>query len=169
MKASEALEIMGFSTGKNLTTEMVGKRFKQLIKENHPDHGGSKEMTVLIIAAREKLLEVITDDPDWFQETEATETNLPELLQEVLSKIRHLDGLFLEMRGTWLWVSGNTKPYKDILKENGFRWSANKKEWSWHIGGFRKRKGYKPMTKEQIRTKYGSEIIKTVHASRLGN
>jgi len=169
MKASEALEIMGFESGKNLSKSMVNSRFKELIMKNHPDHGGSKEMTVLIIAAREKLLEVVADDPDWFQETEATTTNLPELLKEVLSKIQHLEGITLEMRGTWLWVGGNTKPYKDIFKENKFRWSKNKQEWSWHIDGyFKKRKGFRPLSKDEIRTKYGSEIIPTVNCNKIG-
>jgi len=38
-------------------------------------------------------------------------------------------GLSTEVCGTWVWVSGDTKPVKDTLKEQGFKWSPKKKVW----------------------------------------
>ena len=35
----------------------------------------------------------------------------------------------LKLDRDWVWVSGDTKPIKDDLKELGFRWSPRRKEW----------------------------------------
>ena len=36
-----------------------------------------------------------------------------------------------EIRGWWIWIGGNTKPYASMLKELGCRWAAKKKLWYW--------------------------------------
>lgn len=36
----------------------------------------------------------------------------------------------IEIIGNWIWVSGNTKYYKEILKSLKFNWINNKKAWA---------------------------------------
>lgn len=35
----------------------------------------------------------------------------------------------LKLDRDWVWVSGDTKPIKEDLKELGFRWSPRRKQW----------------------------------------
>ena len=39
--------------------------------------------------------------------------------------------LTIEIVGEWVWVSGDTKPHKDKLKEFGLIWARKKKMWFW--------------------------------------
>lgn len=53
--------------------------------------------------------------------------------QDVNSRAIHLKGKFPELKveitGSWIWVSGNTKPRKEKLKVQGLKWSAKKSKW----------------------------------------
>ena len=61
-----------------------------------------------------------------------------------------------EICGSWLWISGDTKPHKERLKELGCRWSKRKQKWYKRgAGGFNKR----PWTMEAIRAEHGSAHI----------
>lgn len=44
-------------------------------------------------------------------------------------KLEKLNGLIIELIGTWLWVSGNTKENKEELKAMRFKWSHNRIAW----------------------------------------
>lgn len=37
----------------------------------------------------------------------------------------------IEIVGEWVWVSGDTKPHKDTLKEWGLIWARKKRMWFW--------------------------------------
>ncbi|MAF44171.1 MAG: hypothetical protein Unbinned7913contig1002_48 [Prokaryotic dsDNA virus sp.] len=55
--------------------------------------------------------------------------------QEVMNKITELlkleaPDIDIELVGTWLWISGNTRKYKDILKSLKFRWNSKREKWS---------------------------------------
>ena len=51
-----------------------------------------------------------------------------EAMKEAITKISHL-GLTIEVCGSWVWVSGDTKPHKEALKEAGFKWAPKKSMW----------------------------------------
>jgi hypothetical protein len=67
-------------------------------------------------------------------------------------------GLSLEICGTWLWVTGKTFQVKDILKELGFRYSANKLAWYYrqaeNLSG-----NQEPLPIEKIRELYGASLV----------
>ena len=65
-------------------------------------------------------------------------------------------GVDVEVCGSWIWVSGDTRPVKGALKGMGFRFSGNKQCWYWHEGPFRKR-GKHICSMDEIRDMYGSE------------
>ncbi len=43
--------------------------------------------------------------------------------------IKCMDGVTVELTGTWVWICGDTFKYKDVIKANGFKWSKSKKKW----------------------------------------
>jgi hypothetical protein len=43
--------------------------------------------------------------------------------------IKIMDGVTVELTGTWIWLSGNTFEYKEEIKKHGYRYSRSKKKW----------------------------------------
>ncbi len=76
----------------------------------------------------------------------------------IIEKLIHMDGIEIEICGSWVWVTGNTRAHKDELKALAFRWSSNKAAWYFHRDGYRKR-SKKSLTLDEIRDYYGSEKI----------
>ncbi len=87
--------------------------------------------------------------------------NIAVEIEAIFKKIRHFAGIHAEVCGTWLWVSGNTRTYKEQLNNFGFRWAPKKKKWSWHPESYtrRHRKGEWDMSK--IRDTWGSVDLET--------
>ena len=77
-----------------------------------------------------------------------------------MQKVVHLANITIEICGSWIWISGNTYQHKAELKEIGFKWASQKKQWYWHSEAFRKR-GKKPLSMDDIRNYYGSTEVKT--------
>jgi hypothetical protein len=48
--------------------------------------------------------------------------------KDVINKIIHLN-VNIEICGIYVWVSGNTKPVKEVLKQAGFYWASHKMAW----------------------------------------
>lgn len=141
--------------------EALKKEFFRLAKELHPDNGGNAESFKEMKSQYEKLYKHL--------ETFGTAAGDPEenkkdfdfgLFADVISKIIGLDGLTIELVGSWLWVSGDTYTHKATLKDLGFKWAGKKKAWYLHFEPFNKKRGSK-MTLEQIKNKYGSTKIKS--------
>jgi hypothetical protein len=95
----------------------------------------------------------------WSEETEAQDAkhDAGDGFREVIDQIIGLAGIEIEICGTWLWITGNTKPARDILKAAGFKWSGKKLAWYWHSGEYRRRG--RQYTLEEIRDRHGSQKI----------
>lgn len=106
------------------------KEFKKLAKKFHPDNGGNEADFKAMSAEFEKLLKSLPETGA--SETERKTADITEEMAEVIKKVAHLDGIEIEICGSWLWVSGNTYQVKDIIKASGFKFSGNKKMWYWH-------------------------------------
>lgn len=80
---------------------------------------------------------------------------------EVLDKLFRLDGLEIELCGSWLWISGDTKRHKEALGREGAgcRWSSTKKMWYWHHEEEGRRWHKRDYSMQEIRSKYGSSRI----------
>ena len=70
----------------------------------------------------------------------------------------------VELCGSWLWISGDTRNFKDYIKATGCKWSGKKKMWYWHPGDF-KRRGH-GWTIERIRERFGISLIAVVKDGR---
>lgn len=65
-----------------------------------------------------------------------------------------MDGVEVELIGLWIWVSGNTKPYKEQLKKLGFFYKPSKMSWACDNGV--KAMSRKSHTMQEIKSWYGS-------------
>ena len=85
---------------------------------------------------------------------ESEEINLNEELYAALNATRGL-GLTIEVCGTWVWVSGDTKPHKEVLKAAGYEWAPKKMMWYYRPAG----------SKSWSRGKYDMNEIRGMHGS----
>lgn len=54
-------------------------------------------------------------------------------INDIMQVVAELEGVEATTQGTWTWVSGDTKPHKELLKKLGFRWSKKRVAW-YHTG-----------------------------------
>ena len=134
------------------------KVYKTLAKKLHPDVGGSEEEF--------KLLNAIYND---FIENKIYFSNDFKIdldLEKIISQILHFENITIELVGSWIWLSGDTKEIKDKLKELGFKWASKKKMWYY---GEMKAKNPNPKSLDEIKAKYGSETLKSNEKKKIAS
>lgn len=145
------------------------KQYKDLLKSFHPDcPGGSTAATQQINIEYAKLFKELKNR----HESKTTDHNVKsshdnmkynfeedELLREMIQKVVHFTNITIEICGSWLWISGNTYQYRKDLKEFGFKWASQKKQWYWHSETYIK-KSRKTLSMDDIRSYYGSTNVK---------
>lgn len=141
------------------TLEELKSAYKHLAIANHPDHGGSTETMQQINAEYTDLFEQLKNthrnaDGKQYTSRESTDEAPAEFI-ELIEKLLNLPGIIIELCGSWLWITGDTRTVKDDLKTLGFRWSSNKSAWYYHRDGYHKR-SKKSCTLDDIRLMYGS-------------
>ena len=156
------------------TLEQLRKQYKDLLKKHHPDNGGNVADMQEINAEYDKLFKILKDrheskatgnaDSQGTKQSDYSRNMYDwendKALREVLEKIINFNGIDIEIAGQWIWISGNTYTYKKELKEFGFKWASQKKQWYWHSEIFHK-KSHKTLSMEDIRNYYGSTKVNT--------
>ena len=148
------------------TLDELKKAYRRLAMQYHPDCDGSTEAMQEINNEHDALFEILKRQhnaqaqADTTGKTKAT-TETAEEFRQILDILLRLDGLEIELCGSWLWIGGNTKANKDKLKAAGCRWSKSKGKWYWHHAeaGSRWYRGKSSMA--EIRTKYGSQAFRS--------
>ena len=131
------------------------KIYKTLAKKLHPDIGGSEEEFKLLNEIYNHLIE----HKIYFSNSSKIDIEL----EKIISLILHFENITIELIGSWVWVSGDTKEIKDKLKELGFKWASKKKMWFY---GEMKKRNHKEQSLEDIKAKYGSETLKEVNKNK---
>ena len=126
------------------------KIYKQLAKKLHPDVGGSDELFKMLNSIYTNILE----NGIYF----SNEFKFDLEIEKIISQILHYENILIEVVGSWVWVSGDTREIKEKLKELNFKWASKKKLWF-----YGEMKGRNPNEKsmEDIKSKYGFETVKT--------
>jgi hypothetical protein len=116
----------------------IKKEWRRLCFLHHPDVGGD---TATMQQVNRQYHEALSrangqtaaggDGKDhtyyYNQEREqAVMDKVDELLQKKLA------GIEILLVGTWVWVTGDTRPVKDSLKEAGLSWHSKRGMWYWH-------------------------------------
>jgi curved DNA-binding protein CbpA len=156
MKTVEIFYLIGI---KNL--DELRQNYYKLAKIHHPDTGGDNETMKQINLEFEFLSSKILDSEIYnnFQEAwKSSQWRTNENFSDIISKIIHLNNISIEIIGSWIWATGLTYSYKDILKESGFKFSHKKTGWYWHEGQYRKM-SKKSFTLDEIRELFGAEKI----------
>lgn len=148
------------------TAEELKKEYWILAKELHPDVGGNEEtfkfMQAEYSASWERLKNIhfTHEGKEYTKETNET----AEEFIEIIEKLRKLNGVEIEICGSWIWCTGDTKPHKDVFKKLGFRWAYKKRAWVYHEGTYKKRSN-REISMDEIRVMYGS--VKYAQSEKL--
>lgn len=135
------------------------KIYKTLAKKLHPDMVGGDEESF-------KLLNSIYTDLIEHKIYFSNDFKIDIELEKIISLILHFENITIELVGSWVWVSGDTKEIKEKLKELGFKWAMKKKMWYY---GEMKSKNPTPKSMEEIKSKYGSETLKSSDKKQLAS
>jgi hypothetical protein len=143
-----------------MSIEETRNLFKQYCIQLHPDKPtGNHEEFCVMKSEYESIIKKLSSSEsskDKPQYNFKGEQSIMDILEAVI-RIKNLD---IEVCGSWIWVSGDTKPAKDRLKDIGFKWSKGKNKWYYSpYMGQKKKRGRYSMSK--IRNKYGSWTAKS--------
>lgn len=164
MRIVEALSILGNpDQGKSA----VLKAYRIKAKQYHPDHkNGDLELMKLVNIAFQTL-EAINfqwttgETAEGFKTTPLTET-----ISNLWDQLKHYQGITGEIIGSWLWVTGNTYPIKDQLKNLGFSFAHHKRAWYYHDGDYWKRSRRK-FNLEELRNMWGVKDLENEEAEAI--
>ena len=150
-----------FNVSEIRTLDDLKKAYRCLAMKHHPDVGGSTQAMQEINAEYDKLFSQLkTGYNAWASANNRhTTEEQPDDFKRIISILIKLDGLDIELCGSWLWIGGNTRKHKAALKAAGCQWCSKKKLWSWKPAGkrYHSYRGTKSMA--EIRTKYGSQTF----------
>lgn len=145
------------------TLEELKATYKKLALKNHPDVAGGSEETMKAINKeydevfpRLKNIHTNKDGEQYTKENNET----PNEFKDIITAILRMEFVTVEVIGSFLWVSGNTKPYRDELKKLGFKWHQTKACWYKSPEGYRKY-GKKSYSMDEIKEMYGVQYSET--------
>ena len=158
------------------TKSELRKAYIKLMKQYHPDNGGSTEICKEINAEYEYLSAKLPDidmtqdeqykdySDSWKEkQREAATKSAADLdlkLREMICRIIGLN-IDIEVVGCWIWLSGNTYAYREQIKAAGYMWSKGRKKWYacpyYEID--KNNRHYHKDSFQTLRNKYGSDKI----------
>ena len=119
------------------TTAEIKSTYRKLAMQHHPDRGGSTAVMQEINRQYEAILSCKHGAAEMGADGQAhTYYYNPEHERAVMAKLdellrMRLPGCEIWLIGKWLWVKGETKPVKDLLKSAGLRWHNERVAWYW--------------------------------------
>ena len=154
MNINEALTILNLSG--DITPSDTKLAYRRACAQFHPDRNpAGLEMMKIINAAYDVLR-------DYTGSSEQTaENHFADELSDAINAVVNLDGVIVEVCGTWIWLSGETYQHRAIIKDAGYKFASKKK--MWYFGEHSAGRGAAPI--EQIRTTYGSKTIVSTQRS----
>lgn len=136
------------------TIDSLKKKYRKLAFQYHPDiEGGNTETMKKINNEYEEAIKIVginNDKKYTFDKEYIT-------IIDTLIKM-HMKNVTIEVCGWFVYVSGDTKPYKKELKEAGLFWNTTKLVWYYKPNWYIKRDN-KIWSMEKIRGNFGSEIV----------
>ena len=141
------------------TLEEFKKQYRELAMKHHTDKGGETAVMQAIKNEYDDLFEKLKnvhktkDGEKYTARQESAET--AEQFKDLINELMKMDDIIIEVIGCFVWVTGNTKPYREQLKELRFRWHSKKIAWYLKPEDYKKR-SRKDYELDEIRDMYGT-------------
>lgn len=143
------------------TVEEVKALYRKLARQHHPDLGGDAETMKRLNNEYERVLKkfdgeesIGTDGKSHtYKYNEEIERELMDMIAALLAL--DMEGVDITLIGLWIWLTGNTKPHREQLKELKCRWNSSRGCWYYRPDalGWRRSSG---ADLEELAQKYGS-------------
>ena len=153
------------------TLEELKQRYRELAFPYHPDKGGSDEAMKAVNAAYDELFPKLknihkTKEGETYTAKQASDETADQF-KDLISELMRMDEIVIEIIGCFVWVTGNTKTYKDKLKELRFQWHSKKIAWYLKPEDYKKR-SRKDYSFDEIREMYGTNrTVKSKGTTKL--
>ncbi|MBF0350937.1 MAG: DnaJ domain-containing protein [SAR324 cluster bacterium] len=158
MNKYDAFRVLGLSG--QVTVEDVKQAYRRMCRMYHPDvNQAGEEMMKMINQA----YDVLKDETSFDEAHKVHETDYSEKLSEALNAILKFN-LRVEVCGAWVWVSGETKVWKEELKKAQFKWASGKSMWYFRPQEYKSR-NRKTVGMDYIRSTYGSRVVRDVESN----
>lgn len=154
------------------TQEELKKQFREWCKKLHPDAGGDPAEFIAMreefekAAAGETWRTFKNKEGQTYTRPAADVSESPAEFIFTIMELLKLEGVQVEICGTWLWITGDTWRHRETIKKLGGKWSKNKSAWYIHREKYRKH-NKKVYTLEEIRGMYGSQTFEHVNRDKL--
>lgn len=141
------------------TVEAIKALYRKLAFQYHPDLGGDLATMQLINSQYEAALRGVDGSESvgsdgkthTYRHCPETERAIMEMIDKLISL--NMQGVEVSLIGTWLWITGDTKPFKDALGGLGCRWHSKRGAWYFQTGKRRYRASGASLT--ELGRKYG--------------
>ena len=164
MKTQDALSILGLAAIAN--PENIKQAFRKACALYHPDRNpAGLEMMKSVNVAYAHLIGTLYDGSVSPVEGEVN-TNFGDELNTAINAVINLEGLIIEVCGSWVWLSGNTRPHKDTFKTAGYFWASKKMMWYFRPADY-KSKGRGSWDMDKIRDSYGYNGVKSTARAKV--
>jgi len=144
--------------------------YKRLLIKYHPDNnkndttGMMQEINAEYDLLFQQLKDTYEHSDNYKKQTDrqkqAYDWEKDKQLRAIIVALSKFAGLEIELCGTWVYVRGETYPYRKELKVLGMNYNRQKKCWIIHFDDYYKYHK-KSVSMSHIRDKYGSMIIRT--------
>ena len=120
------------------TVEEIKALYRRLAMQHHPDRGGDVEAMKAVNSQYQAALKsqhgTNHTGTDNKQHTYYYKQDVEEGIMNKISELcgLRMDGVEIALIGTWVWVTGDTKPHRQAIKKLGCRWHARRACWYWH-------------------------------------
>jgi len=141
------------------TLEDLKAQYRQLAMDHHPDRGGNTETMKVINAEYDELFPMLKDthktrDGKTYTAKESN-VETADQFKDLINELMKMDDIVIEIIGCFVWVTGDTRPYKERLKALKFQWHSKKIAWYLKPENYRKR-SQKDYDLDEIRAMYGT-------------
>lgn len=149
------------------TLAELKKAFRKYALKFHPDCGGDKKEFIAMNNEYVKIFDKIknfefsqkSDDDKQKAKPYMDAQNVNDGFRDIINILVKMKNIEIEICGLYVWVSGDTKQYKDDLKNAGCRWASKKGRWYWRPAECPSM-GRGTWSMDKIRSRYGSEFVK---------
>lgn len=160
MNNNDAFAILNIPNG-YVTPADIKKAYRKAAAKYHPDHNSAGlEMMKLVNVAYEAV-----KDFEGNTEQKENRNDYGDAVNTALNAIINL-GLDIEICGAWVWVNGDTKPHREMLKAAGYLWAPKKMCWYFRPEEY-KSYNRSSWSMDKIRESYGSQNIREKEKKQL--
>ena len=158
MNIKDALSILGLSATADPTE--IKTAYRKACIKYHPDRNpAGLEMMKAVNVAYQLLTETCYNGSERPINDEVN-TCFGDELNAAINAVINLTGINIEICGAWVWLTGNTREYKNVIKAAGFWWAKKKAAWYYRPADYKSRNRGK-WDLEKIRDTYGSTNVQT--------